>query len=97
MATQFIVDLNLSYSDELVIDTKDAVTLIDILNRSKRIRNMYRDNIFTLENPIKPKLSLLTDEVIMTTEAYEEYQAMKAAADATVNVAPEPMPKSEVL
>jgi hypothetical protein len=86
MATQFILDLNVNYSTQLVIDDKDMLTLIDIMKRSKLVQNRYSDGVYTLCDKFSPHIKMMTDETIMTVAAFEEFKQMQATAEAAAKV-----------
>ena len=71
---KMLVQLDFGYSDRLITDAKDAITLAEIFDRSKVCVNMYDNNIHETQDKAKLRMTLVTNEQFMTKEQYTAYK-----------------------
>lgn len=81
---QVLVSFQIGYSDMLVVDSKDAQTLLEIFDRAKTACNKYTDNVAVyLDKKGSASISVksINTADLMTEEMYEVHQAEKATAE----------------
>lgn len=72
---------NVSYGDRMVVDSKDAQTIMEIVSRSKAVKDVYCKGIFVYSDPVEATVRTINNIEIMTEQEFEEYKAEQKAAE----------------
>lgn len=88
--SKLLVDLNLPYCSSLVVSDKDLVQLLNIMERSMRVRRTYDNGLLVQEDTNEIQISTISDErLILSKTQYELRQAEKAANESAAAAATE--------
>ena len=64
-----------SYSTELLLDSSEAVKIMEAVAKAKAYRNSYSDHIYVQDDPVVPVMRLVVEEKFMTKAEHEQYLA----------------------
>lgn len=79
---QVLVTVNLGYNDMLIVDSKDAQVMMEIVDRAKTVSHKYTDNIAVYRDgtdAVSLCVKSFNSVNLMTPEMFTEYEAKKAA------------------
>ena len=83
MAQVLLQLTNVSYGDRMVVDSKDAQIILDIVSRSKAVKDVYDSGIFVYQDPVEATIRTANRVELMTEEEYALHkEAKKAFAEA---------------